>query len=135
MHIDIANREALAGLNRLDSPQTFPERFWQDALQRVHGRPGHEKWRLPESEDLRQAVAVIGVLVSNQDGVEAVNVSPDGREARQSFTLSEAGVHKDAGASGFEQRQVARTAGRKNGSAQADGNSPRKKPTPAKLSR
>jgi hypothetical protein len=68
---------------------------------------------------------VVGVFVGDQDAIEAVEVFFDGGKARQSFALAQAGVHKEAGAFGFEQRDVARTSGRENGNAQADGDSPR----------
>src|SRR5271165_2426125 len=126
VHVNIANRKTLSGLNRLRPLQSLPECIGKNALQRVHGRPGHVKRRFPESEDLRQAVAVVSVFVGDQNGVEAVNFPSYGSETGESFTLSKAGVNKDAGAFGFEQCQIARTAGRKNGDAQADGNSPRR---------
>jgi hypothetical protein len=69
---------------------------------------------------LREAVAVVGVFVSDQDGVEPVKLPADGREAGEGFAFSKAGVNEDAGAFGFEQSSVARTAGRKNGYAQTD---------------
>jgi hypothetical protein len=69
---------------------------------------------------LRKPVTVVGVFVSDQDGVEMVKFPADSRETRQGFTFSKAGVNEDAGAIGFEQRSVARAAGRKNGDAQTD---------------
>jgi hypothetical protein len=60
------------------------------------------------------------VFVSDEDSIEAINFPTDGGQARQSFAFSEAGVNQDAGTIGFEQRQVARTTGRKNGNAQTD---------------
>ena len=70
---------------------------------------------------------MVGVFVGDQDAIEAVKVFFDGGQARQSFTLAQAGVHEEASAFGFEQRDVARTAGGENGNAQADGESPRKR--------
>jgi len=58
---------------------------------------------------------VIGVFVGDQDSVEVVYFPADGREPRQRFAFSQASVNKDAGAFGFEQRQIARTAGREDG--------------------
>jgi hypothetical protein len=75
---------------------------------------------------LREAVAVIGVLVGDQDGVEAVEVAFDGGEASQGFALAEAGVNENAGGFGFEQGDVARTARGENGDAQADKKAPEK---------
>jgi hypothetical protein len=89
-------------------------------MQRVHSRRGDVKRGFPEAEDLRKPVTVVGVFVSDQDGVEMVKFPADSRETGQGFTFSKAGVHEDAGAIGFEQRSVARAAGRKNGDAQTD---------------
>ena len=50
--------------------------------------------------------------------------SVDSGEPRQRFAFAEASVNEDAGAFGFEQRQIARTAGRKNGNVQPDRVSP-----------
>lgn len=67
---------------------------------------------------------MVGVFVSDQNGIEAANFRADSREARQGFALSESGINEDAGAFGFEQGEVARAAGRKDRDAQTDGNCP-----------
>ena len=64
---------------------------------------------------------MVGMLVGDQHGVEAVDVAFDGREAGEGFALAEAGVNEDAGGFGFEQRDVARTARGEDGDAQTDG--------------
>ena len=46
-----------------------------------------------------------------------IEVGFDGREAGESFTFAESSVNKDAGAFGFEQRKIARAAGRQDGDA------------------
>jgi hypothetical protein len=66
------------------------------------------------------------MFVSDQDSVEAIKFPADSRKTCKRFAFSKAGVNEDAGAFGFEQRQIARTAGRKDGHAQADWNFPRK---------
>ena len=124
VHIDIANDEALPGVDGFDAAKTFAESVGEDALQRVHGGFGDIERSFPEAENLREAVAVVGVLVSDEDGVEAIDVAFDGSKAGEGFAFSEAGVNEDAGAFGFEQGQVARTTGGQNGDAQADWNSP-----------
>jgi hypothetical protein len=63
---------------------------------------------------------MVGVLVGDEDAVDAIYGSFDGRETRKSFALSETGVHEEAGVLGLEQRDVARAAGRQNGYPQAD---------------
>lgn len=58
---------------------------------------------------------MIGVFVSDEDGVEMIEVAFDGGETGKSFAFTEASVNKDAGAFGFEQSKIARAAGRQNG--------------------
>jgi len=101
--VDIADGEALPGLDGLDTPKALAEGVGQDALEGVHRRLGDVQRRFPEAEDLREAVAVVGVLVGDENGVEAIDVAFDGGETGQGFALAEAGVNEDAGAIGFEQ--------------------------------
>jgi hypothetical protein len=128
VHVDIADSEALAGLNGFDAPQPLSKGFRENALKCVHGGLGHVKRRLPQAQDLRESIAVIGVLVGDEDGIEMFEVTLDGGESSESFAFAEAGVYKDAGTFRFEQGEIARTAGRKNGDAQADWNCPPEEP-------
>ncbi len=63
---------------------------------------------------------MVGVLVGDEDAVEVVDGLLDGDEPGKSFALAESGVDEEAGARRFEQRDVARAAGRQNGYPQAD---------------
>ena len=63
---------------------------------------------------------MVRVFVGNQDSVKMIEGFFDGRKPRQRFAFAEAGIYKEAGALGFEQRKIARTSGRQNGYAQAD---------------
>ena len=101
--VDVADGEALPSLNRFDAAEAFAEGVGQDALEGLHRGLGDVKRRFPDAEDLGEAVAVIGMLVSDEDGVETVDIAPDGGEAGEGFALSEAGVNEDVGAFGFEQ--------------------------------
>jgi hypothetical protein len=103
VNIDIANGEALASLDGLDTAEALPEGVGQDALEGFHGGLGDVEGWFPEAEDLGQAVAVIGVLVGDENGVEAIDVALDGGEAGKGFALSKAGVNEDAGGFCFEQ--------------------------------
>jgi len=103
VNIDVANGEALAGLDRFDTAESLAEGVGQDALQRVHSGFGDVERCFPEAKNLREAVAVIGVFVGDENRVKAINVAFDSGEAGESFALSEAGVNEDAGAFGFEQ--------------------------------
>jgi hypothetical protein len=67
---------------------------------------------------------MVGVFVGDQDGIEVTDVRSNGGKARQGFAFSKPSVNEDAGAVGFEQREIARAAGRKNRDAQTDGNCP-----------
>jgi hypothetical protein len=93
----------LAGLDGFDTAEALAEGVGKNALEGVHGGLGNIERRFPEAEDLREAVAVIGVLVGDENGVEAIDVALDGGEAGKGFALSKAGVNEDAGGFCFEQ--------------------------------
>jgi hypothetical protein len=101
--VNIADRETLSGLNGLNTTETLAEGIGQDALECVHGGLCDVKGRFPEAEDLRKAVAVVGVLVGDEDSVEAIDVALDSGKASKGFAFSEAGVNEDTGGFGFEQ--------------------------------
>jgi len=103
VHVDIADGESLAGLNGFNATEALAEGVGKDALERFHGGLGDVERRFPEAEDLREAVAMIGVLVGDEDCVEAIDAALDSGETGESFALSKAGVNEDAGAFGFEQ--------------------------------
>jgi hypothetical protein len=87
VYINVANRKPLPRLNPFGALQPLAKRVWQDALQRVHGRLGHIERRLPKPEDLRQAIAMVCVFVSDQDSVEAINFPAAGGQPRQRFAF------------------------------------------------
>ncbi len=103
VNINIANGKALASLNGFDAAEAFAESFGEDALESVHGGFGDVQRSFPKAENLREAVAVVGVLVGDEHGVEAIEVALDRSEPSEGFTFTEAGVDEDAGALGFEQ--------------------------------
>ena len=76
---------------------------------------------------------MIGVLVSDEDSIEAVEVALNRGKPCQGFAFAQARVYKDAGTLRFEQRKIARTARSKYGNTQADGNSPRRKSKTCKI--
>jgi hypothetical protein len=110
--VDVADTEALARLNGFNATESFAEGLGENALKNAHGGFGDEERSLPETENLRKTVAVIGVFVSDEDSVEVIEVALDGGEAGKSLAFTETSVNKDAGAFGFEQGKVARAAGR-----------------------
>ena len=103
VNVDVADGEALAGLDGFDPAEALAKGVGQDTLEGVHGGLRNVERGFPEAEDLREAVAVVGVLVGDEDGVETVDITPDGGKAGESFALSEAGVNEDAGGFRFEQ--------------------------------
>ncbi|HEY1471137.1 MAG TPA: hypothetical protein VGF61_19000 [Candidatus Acidoferrum sp.] len=115
--VDVADTKTLAGLYGFNAAEALAESFRENALKNAHGGLGDVKRTLPETEYLREAVAMIGVFVSDEDGVEMIEVAFDGGETGKSFAFTEASVNKDAGAFGFEQRKIARAAGRQDGDA------------------
>jgi hypothetical protein len=55
---------------------------------------------------------MIGVFVSDEDAVNVLDGSFDGREAPKRLAFAESGVHEESGSPGLEQRDVARAARR-----------------------
>ena len=103
MDVNVADGETLASLDGFDTSEAFAESVGQNALEGFHGGLGDIERRFPEAEDLRQAVAVIGVFVGDEDCVEAIDAALDSGEAGESFTFPEAGVNEDT--SGFRLEQ------------------------------
>jgi uncharacterized protein len=124
VHIDVANGKALARLDGLDTAKALAERLRKNAPKLAHRGFGYIERGLPDTENLREAIAMVGVFVGDQDGIEVADVRSNGGKARQGFAFSKPGVNEDAGAVGFEQCEIARAAGRKNRDAQTDGNCP-----------
>jgi hypothetical protein len=115
--VDVTDTKTLAGLNGFNAAEALAEGLGENALKNTHGGLGDVQRALPETEDLRETIAVIGVFVSDEDGVEMIEVGFDGGEPGESFAFTEASVNKNAGAFGFEQSKIARAAGREDGDA------------------
>lgn len=120
VHVNVPDGKMLAGLNRFDAFESLAEGFREDALHGLQGGLRDVERSFPEAQHLWEAVAVVGVLVGDEDTVDVVDGSFDGGEAGEGFALAESSVHEEAGALRLEQRDVARTAGRQNGYPQAD---------------
>ena len=131
--VDITNGETLAGLDGFHATEALAESVRQNALQRAHSRFGNVKRRFPETENLGKPVAVIGVFVGDENGIDAIDIALDGGEAGERFAFTKAGVYEDTGAFGFEQGEIARATRRKNRDAQADGRPPTVKEKSKKL--
>jgi len=120
VNVNITNHEALAGLNGLHTAQAFAKGVGKNALESGHGGFGDVERSFPEAENLREAVAMIGMLVGDEDSVEMIDVALNGGEAGESFAFAEAGVNEDAGAVGFQQGKIAGAARRQDGNTQTD---------------
>ena len=101
--LNVTDGKALASLDGFDAAEAFAEGIGEDALEGIHGGFGNIERGFPEPKDLREPIAVVGMLVGDEDGVQAIDAALDGGEAGESFALSEAGINEDAGALGFEQ--------------------------------
>jgi hypothetical protein len=110
VNINIADREMLTGLNGFHAAQALREAIGQGAVQRVHRRLGDVKRRFPQAQHLWKTVAVIEMLVSDENTVYAVNAKVNGCETRKSFAFAKATVHKESGALRLEQCDIARAA-------------------------
>jgi len=88
VHVNIADGKTLPSLDRFDAAKALAESFREDAAKLLESRLGNIEWRFPDTKNLREAVAVVGVLVSDQDGVEAVEVAFDGGKAGQGFAFA-----------------------------------------------
>src|SRR5207245_2669575 len=120
MDVDVADREALAGLDGFYAAQTFTEGFGENALHRAQSGLGNVQRRVPQPKHLRQTIAVVRVLVTDEDAVKALDGSFHGSETGERFALPEPGVHEEAGALGLEERHGARAARRQDGNPQAE---------------
>jgi hypothetical protein len=100
--VDVADGEALAGVNGFKAIEALAESVGKNLIHRVHSGLGNVERRFPESEHLRQAVAVVGMLVGDEDAVEVIDGLFDGGEAGQGFALAESGVNEEAGTLSLE---------------------------------
>jgi len=76
---------------------------------------------IPLASHLGKAAGVVGMLVSDEDGVDMFGAcAAEGFEAAKHFLAAEASVNKEGGEAGLEQRRVARTAGSENRNAERD---------------
>ena len=123
---DVADLEALARANVLDALDggflagllgIFRVHFHDFAMRRL----GEVRGAVPEARELRDGAGMVGMLVGDQDGVDALGLRAAQRfKAAQNFLAAQASVNEEGGALGFEQRRVARAAGSENGYAERD---------------
>ena len=120
MNLDVTHGEGLSGMDRFDAAEPLAKSIGKNTLHGIHSWLGDVQRGFPESEHLRQAAAMVGVLVRDEDAVEVIDGLFNGREAGERFAFAESGVNEEAGALRLEQRDVARAARRQDGYPQAD---------------
>ena len=100
------------------------------------GGLGQIRRAIEQARQLRDAAGMVGVLVGDQDGVDALGLLPAQRfQAAQQFLLAKSGVNEEGGVLGFEQRAVARAARSQNGDPERDACSLRVTPARSQLAR
>jgi hypothetical protein len=104
VHIDIPNAKTLSRLDRFHSTQPFSECVWKDPLQAAHRRFRYVQRYFPQSQHLRQSIAMIRMFVGNDDRIEPVDIFFNRRQPRQRFPFPKPGIDKDACAVAFQQR-------------------------------
>lgn len=108
--VDIADGEVLAGLNGFHTAQTLPEPVGQRPVERVHSLFRNIQRRFPKTKHLWKTIAVVAMLVGDEDAVDAINGLFDGGKTCESFAFAEAAIYEESSALRLEQGDVARAA-------------------------
>lgn len=119
-NFDVANGEFFAGADMFDAIEFFGGRLGQNAKNFGVGSFGEIGGGTPVSEKLRKAARVVGVFVRDENAIDAFGRFLEGSEAAKSFFAAEASVDQEAGALGFKQCGIARTARGQDGDSKAD---------------
>lgn len=122
---DIADREAVSRMEIRDVREALVRRFGNTGHRGAMRGRRKENRGAPEAENLRQSADMIAVLVGDDDAIEAVDPRAERFQPAKSFAFAEAGVDEETGGFRFEQRNVARTAGRQNRNADTDRTPPK----------
>ena len=113
---DVADYKFNSGANVF---YTLDFGFWAIAIHFLNfamGRGGEVGGTFPLAGHLREAVGVVAVLVGDEDAVHFFGArAAKSFKAPQHFFFAEPGVDEESGAPRFEQRGVARAAGRQDG--------------------
>lgn len=117
MHVNIPDSEMLAGMHGFDATQTFFQAIGKNPLQRIESWFGNVKRGFIETQHLRQAVAVIGMFVGDENSVDLIESNFAGGQSGEGLALAKAAINEEAGARSFEQRDVAGTSGSQDGYA------------------
>src|SRR5437763_16673174 len=93
VNIDISNGEMLTCVNGFHAAKPFFQAVWKRALECIECLFGDVERSFPDSEHLRQAIAMIGMFVADEDSIELFERDMAGREARQSFAFAKTAIH------------------------------------------
>ena len=124
-NFDIADREAVPRMEIRNVREALVRRFGNTGHRGAMRGGRKENRGAPEAENLRQSADMIAVLVGDDDAIEAVDPRAERFQPAKSFAFAEAGVDEETGGFRFEQRNVARTAGRQNRNADTDRTPPK----------
>jgi len=92
--VNVADGEMLARLNGFDAVE--PLANVSGSIRCIAPSVGSVTYSaLSRDPALRETVAVVGVLVRDEDTVDVIDGSFDGRETRQRFAFPESGVHEE----------------------------------------
>ena len=119
-NFNVTDSETLAGADVLDAIEFSCGGFWENTADFDTSIFGEISGGAEMSNELREAAGVIGMFMGNENAVEAFGRFAESSEAAESFFASKAGIDKERGALGFQQRGVAGTARSQDGDSKAD---------------
>ena len=119
-NFDVADGEFFAGADVFDAIEFFRGGFRQEAENFRVSTFGEIGRGAKVAQELGKSAGVIGVLVGNQNGVDAIGIFVESGETAKGFFAAKSGVNEKTGALGFKQRGIAGTAGSENGNSKTD---------------
>jgi len=118
---DVADFEFNAGANVFDALGSLRGRVGKHFFDFAVRRLGEIGGAIPIAGELREAVAMVGVLVGDENGVDVLGTRAAERfKAANELLAAETGVDEESGAARFEQRGIARAARSQNGNSKGD---------------
>ena len=109
-HIEVADRKAAARLKRMERRGILPPiDVLRTAIRQVNGNTGFGRFR-----DRDQSTDVIGVLMSNQDGIEVFEILANRCQPAAKFTAAQTGIDQYTGTVRRDEGGVAGAAARQD---------------------
>lgn len=106
-NFNIADGEFFAGADVFSAVELFGGGFRKVAQDFSVSSFGQIGRGAKMARELRKPAGVIGVLVGDENGVDALGIFVESGETAKSFFAAKSGVDEEAGALGFEQRGIA----------------------------